>query len=1007
MLARAMRRRLSWVGPFLLSCSVVSACGPRAPAEPPVSSESSAPPDAKGPPSNAETFADVPHGALEPREPAEIRDLSASLYSLESGIETWLFELNESELAGQATATFTEARVDVRGEGATGLFAFTDSGPASGASASPSGENVLRIWVRRRAETPRSFEPIQADVYQPAFVERFQKEPGRLLRFRLLPRAQARTTPRLFETYLQALGERSSSQDPVAWLLEPKGQIDETGPARRLDSGFGIELMRAASGYDSLEDALQTNIVLRKSRAQERATIPITTLEGPRLATHPWAEMTKRLPGRATPELMANFVPADFYYVRAKDSSSLERFLAHAETFGTPAFHALSPHGKLLNLAETYRTELGVPESEWTRVFGPKLIEELALTGSDPFLQSGSDLTLVLRVKDTKLFVAALEVPRQTRKVELQRSLVRSSGHEITLHQSADGSVRQHIATAQVGGAELVAISNSLPALERVIESWTKKRPSLAAEPDFSYMLARDPGLGEDLLFFAGDRFIARTMSPAERIQDARRHLAHADLLRLSYSDLLYRRVYGRAPASADELFRAPWLGPEYRTHVTGEKIELTPGRAPRSAFGTPGRLHSLLDLPTVERVTASEKAAYEELARNYEAIWGTRIDPIALRASTRSDALELHLRVLPVSQAGQYEDITRMSGGGTTRRQAQLGGLAGNLALGPESPLRQILTSQGRGFLGHKIEFDWLGEFVELGLADGPKVFRLAIEAPEAPLPPGAQRSAQKGEVERILELPLYLTLDIKSPGGAALFLAALRKLAADAAPGMVEWGEFAKVGKDSIVRIQSRDLSLYYALTDRRLHLSPSPETLRELLERGDTPSEATSTVFSSAETKEKRAGGELNVDLSPGRPKSGLFLALAWLLEGMRFEEGISDPKAELLLSARPELTSNSQDYFQTSRELLGYSPVTPEGKPLELRPEGLTDPLRGSRYRPVWPAAPIPGAPLAQVYARLQAARVELGIDTEPGSETERSLRSRVRIELTPAAPRPQD
>lgn len=966
------------------------------------------PTSTKSVPPAPENFPQAPRGTLEPSESAEIRELSAAQYSVESGVETWLFELTEGELADGWTTTWNEAWVDAKGADASGLFAFTDHGTASGASHVQKGQGVLRIWLRRRALTPRSFEPILADIYQPAFVERYQEQPGRLLRFRLLPKAEARTRPGLFTEYLKALGERSASDDPVGWLLRLESRNEEAGAEREpRRPEFFSDLMRASSGYDSLEDALQTNVVLRRSRAKEPANIPLTTIAGPRLATHPWAEMTKRLPGRAAPELMASFVPADFYYLRAKDYGSLQRFVDHADTFGTPAFHALSPHGKLLDLASAYRAELGIPESEWTRIFAPKLVEELALTGSDPFLKSGSDLTLVLRVKNPALFLAALEVPRQALKVELTRSTARYAGHEVTIHQSADSSVRQHIAHAQVDGAELVAISNSLGALERVIDTWSKKSPSLSAEPDFSYMLARDPGQQEELLFFAGDRFIARSMSPAERIKDARRHLAHADLLRLSYSELLYRRVFGRAPASADELFRAPWLRPEYRTHVTGEKIELTPGRAPRSRFGTPGRQSSLLDLPSIERVTASEKAAYEELARDYEAIWGTRIDPIALRATTRGDALEFHLRVLPVSRSGQYEEVERLSGGGTTRRQAALRGVAGNLALGPESPLRRLLTAQGRGFLGHKLEFDWLGEFVELGLADGPKIFRLAIEAPEAPHPPSQELPDRKSEVERLLELPLYLTLDIKSPGGAAIFLATLKKFATDAAPDALSWGEFTKVGKSTIVRIQSRDMSLYYALTERRFHVSPSLDTLRELLERGDGASEATATALGGAAVQKGPQGGELNLDLMPGLPKSGLFLALAWLLEGMRFEQGLSDPKAELLLSARPDLASDSPNYFRVSRELLGYSPVTPEGTPLELRPEGLTDPLRGSRYRPVWPDTPTKGGPLARAYELFQAARLELAIDVEPGSETERSLRSRVRIELAPSASRPRD
>src|SRR5690606_18118471 len=137
-------------------------------------------------------------------------------------------------------------------------------------------------------------------------------------------------TPGLEAIYLKALSISGEEGDPVAWLLGSEAAAPGRATERReLPDDFGAELMRAASGYDSLEDALQTQVVLRRARAKEPATIRIKDIEGPRLATHPWAEMLKKLPARATPEPMATFVPADFYYLRAKDYSSLERFIDH------------------------------------------------------------------------------------------------------------------------------------------------------------------------------------------------------------------------------------------------------------------------------------------------------------------------------------------------------------------------------------------------------------------------------------------------------------------------------------------------------------------------------------------------------------------------------------------------------------------------------------------------------------------------------------------------------
>ena len=159
-------------------------------------------------------------------------------------------------------------------------------------------------------------------------------------------------------------------------------------------------------------------------------------------------------------------------------------------------------------------------------------------------------------------------------------------------------------------------MSNSLAATGRVIDAITGRAPRLADEPDFRYMLARDAATPADVLAFMSDRFVGEVIGPRQKVLEARRQIALAELSRPGYAALLYGWMYGRMPASADELVASGLLKREELAHAGGERIDWQPGRAARSSWGAVGELTPLIDLPALAKVTPSEKAAYEHVRR-------------------------------------------------------------------------------------------------------------------------------------------------------------------------------------------------------------------------------------------------------------------------------------------------------------------------------------------------------------------------------------------------------
>jgi hypothetical protein len=235
-----MRPRSSSAPLLLTFCSALAlGCGPRQPAEPPAAAQPE-PAPASAP--KAPEFPSPPHGALEPIDAKEVRELAATQYSVERGVETWLFVVRDDELPEGARHRWDQGHIHVQGEGTEGLLAVIDQGPAPGA---PSDGDGFRIWVRRREKTPPSPGPLLADIYLPAQKSRGQVVPGQRIRFQLNPSSETPKSSSLEAEYLKALSFSSEDGDPVAWLLGSQAAAPGQVAPRELPDDFGAELMRA------------------------------------------------------------------------------------------------------------------------------------------------------------------------------------------------------------------------------------------------------------------------------------------------------------------------------------------------------------------------------------------------------------------------------------------------------------------------------------------------------------------------------------------------------------------------------------------------------------------------------------------------------------------------------------------------------------------------------------------------------------------------------------------
>jgi hypothetical protein len=607
-------------------------------------------------------------------------------------------------------------------------------------------------------------------------------------------------------------------------------------PARRNPSVLA-GLMDTTTSVTSLQETLQGERRL-VAIAGETPSVALTDLKGPPIPTYPWAAMTAAL-GRPVPEEpLAAAAPADFAFLRFRSLPAMFELLDRAERVLRPAATWLDDNGRRAALTERYEAELGIGRGPLARRFGPDAVTDVAVVGSDPYLREGSDVTLIFRVKSSVLFeaglAAALGAHAQAHGA-LSASAAEHNGVAIKITTSADGAVHQH--RARVGGFELVG--NSRGAIARVIDAAAGRAPRLVDEPDFRYMLARDAGTPADALAYMSDRFVASVVGPRQKILEARRQVALAELQRPAFAALLHGWVYGRSPASTDELVASGLLRREELSHADGGAIAFAPGQAPRSAWGRPAALVPLADRPTPDKVTPSEAAAYRMFSSGYESYWRTYLDPVAVRVTTdpKGGAMNVDVRVLPIIDGTDYSHLARTVGEARIEAAGARRGAQFTLALGADAELRRDLRASTEDVpLVGRVDMDWLGGWATVGMDDA-----LWMGGTTAPNPNLLNESGRAASAFRLLhELPLFASVEVSRPAAAALFFAMARKEIDKAAPGMIRWGEggrerdvpFVKVNGGDAARSLAgglEEINLYYAFCKNELLLSLSERTLR----------------------------------------------------------------------------------------------------------------------------------------------------------------------------------
>ncbi len=582
------------------------------------------------------------------------------------------------------------------------------------------------------------------------------------------------------------------------------------------------------SGGRALSENLQLDRDLFFTSIAEDS-VAVDSIEGVTVTAFDWKPLLTNPAVKL--DALARQIPADQYALFAPSFTALDVLMDEAHKSLGEALRAFEPRSEFVNTRERYQTQLCLPIAEFTKALARVALNDIAITGSDTFFRTGTDVAVLLRADAPALVLAA---------VLLQQDACFSSGSD---RRRVTGTIEgvayrgvvnldRSISTyaAEVDGT--VVVTNSIFQLERIIKVGKTQAPALAGLDEYRFFRTRyqigDPD--EHALLIVSDAAIRKWTGPRWRVLASRRTVASSEL------NALHAEHY-EALVKADGKERN--VGPSDAHRVLGNFV-LTPKGIRSEVYGTLEFLTPVSELP-LEKVSTLERDAYVRFRDTYSRYWKNYLDPIAIRIRKNSETLELDTTVIPLILGTDYATLRDLTG------STLLDKLSGDphkesiLELTTAIDMSHISKNPQAQFAGNFLPglaqpFSWIGASATLSV-DGGAFW---------------EKLSKSSEPEQFLEknypeLPVTLFIEVKDSLKLAAFMAAVRGFAEQGAPGLVKWEPrtyneqpytaISEAERPQARTTRSQDRAkwvLCYAATPEALIVTLGEDTLKRALDR-----------------------------------------------------------------------------------------------------------------------------------------------------------------------------
>lgn len=413
--------------------------------------------------------------------------------------------------------------------------------------------------------------------------------------------------------------------------------------AVRRDNNRSTSLFSVLGGRSAIQETLQLQQLQQLDTEENRSNpqnIPIDTIEGVTVKSHPFKEMLAGSEGGSL--ALANSVPADRFFAWFAKPKDLTKYLNGGSDFIFNSGSALLGKSNNSFLEERYLKKLGV-DARWVqRFFEHGAVNELAVVLPDLFLLDGTDLSIVMQLKQADVVKGLLSL------------IGIDASSQIFTFKHAHGESYWTLQN------DLLVVSTNLDEINNINVLITgDKKQSLGQSAEFKYMLTQLPVEQKTHSFFYfSDPFIRHLVSPQVKLAQLRRIQARAEMESFAAAALLYKANDNLDQPSLDLLIKNKYM---YAPGIVDDMMLSQDGSVASTTWGTPADMPSLLDRP-VNMIRESEKKAYKFYLDNYNRFWRRFFDPIAIRLNQETDKqMEVSTFILPLINNSIYEELRAM----------------------------------------------------------------------------------------------------------------------------------------------------------------------------------------------------------------------------------------------------------------------------------------------------------------------------------------------------------
>ena len=609
-------------------------------------------------------------------------------------------------------------------------------------------------------------------------------------------------------------------------------------PTRNTELENSMDLF---SGGRAISENLQLNRELRLSSDEQNRTIPVSSVAGITIDEIPWKEWMKGEKPLLDP--ISSILPHDQHALIFPSYSSMLEVMDQANERGTPFLRVSEDRAESARSKEKYSEQLCLPSDELSRILGPKLISSVAITGSDPFIRTGTCFTVIFEAKQKQSLLSALALRRMEAHKKNDNSgmvsgkIPQSKTSNYQGLTTKDRSIRSFVSSFD----NFVVVTNSIDQLTQIAKVFEQKNKSLGSLEEYHFFRQRypiTPESSEDAFLIVTDSTIRRWCGPEWRIGASRRTRAAAAI-----AELQARKESG-APLNTKEF---PELG----------KVSFINGLVQSTKFGNLAFLKSVNEL-NIKKITPAEKKAYEFFRDRYQSHWSKYFDPICAQLSIDNGKIKGDLSILPLIGGTDYRQMIQMVGevkldseSGDPHHETVLHWVS---AIDMNSPRFQqasnfaaiMAPSLGAG------AFSWVGESFSFYLDNSP-FFK---DMQKAFLQDGIKGVEDFSE-KYFGRIPLGVNVEVRNPFKLTAFLAGLRAWIEQTSPGMTIWSSHSHKGQgyvkiapgkgleDRLIKEGSAPIALYYVPSPKLLTISLSENIIQKAIERTLLQREENSTL------------------------------------------------------------------------------------------------------------------------------------------------------------------